>query len=193
MTLGLATLDGSAGLLAYLTVFVATVIEGEVVFVAAAVLVHLGHLNALGVFASAALGGSVGDQIYFYLLRGRARWLDRFPSFARRRERIVARVRGNASAMILACRFLPGLRIAIPAACAYAGVAPMRFTALSLLSSLGWAAAVMGLVSWLGPASFAELGLRGWWTPLVPAALVIAFSAWLARVPALSERDPQEA
>lgn len=95
--------------------------------------------------------------------------------------------------MILACRFLPGLRIAIPAACAYAEVAPLRFTALSLLSSLGWAALVTGLVSWLGPASFAELGLRAWWTPLIPAALVIAFSAWLARVPALSDRDPQQA
>jgi membrane protein DedA with SNARE-associated domain len=171
-----------AAALAYLGVFVATVVEGEVVFVGATVLVHQGRLDALGVFAAAALGGSVGDQLYFYALRGRLhRWLDRFPTWARRRDIIVDRVRRHASAMILACRFLPGLRVAIPAACAYAGVAPMRFTGLSLVSSVAWAAAVMSFIVWLGPASLAELGVRAWWTPLVPAALVLVFTWWLSR------------
>ena len=57
--------------LAYLGVFVATVIEGEVVFVGATVLVHQGRLDAVGVFTAAALGGSIGDQLYFYV-SGRA-------------------------------------------------------------------------------------------------------------------------
>jgi len=71
------------GLAAYLAVFVATVVEGEVVFVGATVLVHLGRLDAGGVFAAAALGGSIGDQLYFYALRGRFhRFLDRFPDHA---------------------------------------------------------------------------------------------------------------
>jgi membrane protein DedA with SNARE-associated domain len=176
------------GPLAYLAVFLATVIEGEIVFVAAAVLVQTGHLAAGGVYAAAAMGGSVGDQIYFYALRG---WLpallERFPTWSRRRDRIVARVRTHQSAMILACRFLPGLRVAIPAACASAGVSPARFSALSLVSSLAWAGAVMGLIAWLGPTSFAQLGIRAWWTPLVPAALVLLFCWWLSRVPALRD------
>jgi membrane protein DedA with SNARE-associated domain len=176
------SLAGWSGPLAYLAVFVATVVEGEVVFVAATVLVRAGHLEAAGVYAAAALGGSVGDQIYFYALRGRLRHLlDRFPRWAERRDLVVAKVRRHASAMILACRFLPGLRVAIPAACACADVAPVRFTLLSLLSSLGWAAAVMGFVAWLGPTSLAQLGLRAWWTPLVPAVLVVAFTWWLGR------------
>lgn len=168
--------------LPYLGVFIATVVEGEIVFVAATVLVRTGHLEAAAVYAAAALGGSVGDQIYFYALRGRLRSLiDRFPRLAGRRDRVVEKVRRHATAMILACRFLPGLRIAIPAACAYADIAPARFTLLSLLSSLGWAAAVMGFVGWLGPTSLEGLGLESWWTPLVPAALVIAFTYWLGR------------
>jgi membrane protein DedA with SNARE-associated domain len=179
-----------AALAAYLGVFVATVVECEVVFVGATVLVHQGRLDAAGVFAAAALGGSIGDQLYFYALRGRLhRWLDRFPTWSRRRDLIVERVRRHASAMILACRFLPGLRVAIPAACAYAGVAPLRFTSLSFLSSLAWAAAVMSFIVWLGPASFAELGVRAWWTPVVPALLVLAFTWWLAR----KERDKERA
>jgi membrane protein DedA with SNARE-associated domain len=170
------------GVLAYIAVFVATVIEGEVVFVAATVLVHAGRLNASGVYAAAALGGSVGDQLYFYALRGRLRsWLDRFPTWSSRRDRIIGRVKQNASAMILACRFLPGLRVAIPAACAYANVEPLRFTTLSLISSMAWAAAVMGFVVWLGPTSFAQLGVKAWWTPIVPAVLVIGFTYWLSR------------
>jgi membrane protein DedA with SNARE-associated domain len=170
------------GPLAYLAVFLATVIEGEMVFVAATVLVSSGRLEAAGVYAAAALGGSVGDQIYFYALRGRLHAIiDRFPTFAGRRDRVVEKVRRHASAMILACRFLPGLRIAIPAACAYAHVPAARFTILSLLSSLAWAAAVMGFVAWLGPTSLAELGLKAWWTPAIPATLVVAFSYWLGK------------
>jgi len=178
------------GPLAYLAVFVATVIEGEVVFVAAAVLVQTGHLAAGGVYAAAAMGGSVGDQLYFYALRG---WLpallERFPTWSRRRDRIVARVRTHQSAMILACRFLPGLRVAIPAACAYADIPPARFTTLSLLSSLAWAGAVMGFIGWVGPTSLAQLGIRAWWAPLVPATLVLLFFGWLSQVPALRDEE----
>ena len=187
------------GPLAYLGVFVATVVEGEVVFVAATVLVQMGRLEPAGVYTAAALGGSIGDQIYFYVLRGRLRtWLDRFPTWVRRRDFIIHRVRRNSSAMILLCRFLPGLRVAIPAACAYADVGPLRFSTLSLFSSLGWAAAIMGTIAWLGPASFAELGIKAWWTPLVPAALVLSFLLWLRRAPGLcvpgelSEEKPAE-
>lgn len=172
------------GPLAYVAVFLATVIEGEVVFVAATVLVQMGRLDSLGVYTAAALGGSVGDQIYFYALRGRLRrFLDRFPTWTKRRDQIIDKVRRNASGMILACRFLPGLRVAIPAACACADVAPLRFTSLSLVSSLAWAAVVMAAITWLGPTSFAQLGVKAWWTPVVPAALVLLFSWWLGRTP----------
>jgi membrane protein DedA with SNARE-associated domain len=177
-----------SGPLAYLAVFVATVIEGEVVFVAATVLVQMGHLDARGVYGAAVLGGTVGDQIYFYVLRGRLRhWLDRFPTWSRRRDRITAKVARHADAMILACRFLPGLRVAIPAACAYANVSATRFSVLSLLSSVAWAAAVMGFIGWLGPTSLAQLGVRAWWTPLIPAVLVLGFFWWLSRAEALQD------
>jgi membrane protein DedA with SNARE-associated domain len=182
------SLSHLAGPLAYLGVFVATVIEGEVVFVAATVLVQMGKLDPLGVYGAAALGGSIGDQLYFYSLRGRLyRWLDLFPGWSRRRDLIVARVRQNASAMILLCRFLPGLRVAIPAACACADVAPLRFSVLSLVSSLAWAAAIMGCIAWLGPTSFAQLGIKAWWTPLVPACLVLGFVYWLGRATRVEE------
>ena len=168
--------------LAYAGIFFSAAIEGEFVYVSAVVLARLGKLDPTAVLVAGAMGGSAGDQFYFYALRtGLVRWLDRFPSILKRREKIKDKVRRNASWMILMSRFLPGLRIAIPAACAYAGIRPMRFTFLSLTSGIAWAAALMGIIMYLGPTSLRQLGLQAWWTPIIPAALVILFFRWLSR------------
>ena len=37
------------------------------------------------------------------------------------------------------------------------------------------------IVTFLGPASLRELGLRAWWAPIIPASLVTLFFKWLAR------------
>src|SRR5215831_12577228 len=92
-----------SGQLAYIAIFLAAAIEGEVVLVTASVLVALGRLHPLGVFLAAALGGSAGDQFFFYALRGRLRaWLMRFPRLANRHERIVKRLQRHAIALIVA-------------------------------------------------------------------------------------------
>lgn len=170
------------GGLAYFAVFIAAILEGEVVFIGASVLVSLGKLNVVGVLVAGALGGSAGDQIVFYLLHHRlTRWIDRFPSIARYHTTVVERVRARSTGMILACRFLPGLRIAIPAACAYAEVAPFKFSALNLTSAFAWAGSIMLVVAFLGPAAASTLGLSGWWGLAVPPVMVFLFFRWLGR------------
>ena len=180
-----ATWPGHA---AYLAIFIAAAVEGEVVFVTASVLVSLGQLDPLAVFVAAMLGGSAGDQFFFYALRGRLHsWLGRFPRLAQRQEQVVARVQHHGTVMILACRFLPGLRVAIPAACAYAGISAIRFTTLNLIGSAAWAGAILFTVARVGPASFARFGLHAWWTPIIPAAFIILFFHWLGRGSKASE------
>jgi membrane protein DedA with SNARE-associated domain len=174
------TLPEWHGQLAYLAVFVAAALEGEVVFVTASVLVGRGHLDPWWTLLAGALGGSAGDQFFFYALRGRLRrWLERFPRVAHYKENVTARVIRHAVPMILACRFLPGLRIAIPAACAYAGVPAAKFTALNLLGAVAWAASIMAFVAWGGPAVAGLFGLHGWWPLIVPAVLLVVFFRWL--------------
>lgn len=173
----------SVDLLKYVGIFASAAIEGEVVYVAAVVLAFLGKLNPVGVLVAGACGGSFGDQAYFYLLRTArlSHWLDRFPSLIRRRDRIRDKVRRHANKLILGSRFLPGLRIAIPAACAYTGIEPLQYSTLSLISGFAWASAIMLLVMYLGPTSLHQLGIQAWWAPAIPAVLVLAFFRWLGR------------
>ncbi len=167
------------GHLAYLGIFAAAAIEGEIVFVTAAVLAAMGQLNLTGVLIAGALGGSAGDQFYFYALRGPLwKWLPSFAAPARRRRAMIERVQRRKNVLILASRFLPGLRVAISAACACAGVSPLRFTSLSLISGFAWASAIIAAIAWLGPQAITS---KSWWTPLIPATLILLFFFWLGR------------
>jgi membrane protein DedA with SNARE-associated domain len=170
-------------MLPYIPIFVFAIIEGEIYYIAMCVAAAAGKLSWAGVWLAGALGGSTGDQLWFYVLRGRIHWLDRFPRLRRHRDDVIARVRAHQDLMVLASRFLPGLRVAIPVACAYAGVPRLRFSTLNLISAFAWAGAIMLVIAKLGPDAMAAFGLRGWWGPLVPAALVLIFFRWLGRSP----------
>jgi membrane protein DedA with SNARE-associated domain len=171
-----------AGALAYVAIYLAAIVEGEIVFVTASILVATGQLERLPVLLSGALGAATGDQMYFYALRGRiSGWLSRFRPIAARQEAIVARVERHRSLMILALRFAPGLRIAIAAACAYARVPRLQFSVLNLIAAFAWATLLLTLVSHVGPRALGHFGLSGMWSAIVPALLIVLFGWWLGR------------
>jgi len=162
------------GELAYVVVFLAAVIEGEVVFIAAATLAGQGSLNALGVVAAGTLGAAAGDQIPFYLLRYHVRsWLDRTPAMQRVSDTLVQAVSRRRALLSFLIRFAPGLRIAIAAACAYADVPPLVFSTCSIIGALVWASGIVTVVGWLGPQWLSRLGVNGRWAFVVPAVIVL--------------------
>ena len=109
------------------------------------------------------LGAAIGDQIFFYVFRGRLpRWMARFPSLEQKTTPLLNRVRRHSSLMVLFIRFAPGLRIAITAACAWIDVPALTFSLLNLLSAFVWAIGLLVLVGWLGPTYLARYGLGGW-------------------------------
>jgi membrane protein DedA with SNARE-associated domain len=167
--------------LVYLSIYVAAILEGEIYYIAMCVAAGAGKLNWVAVWIAGALGGSTGDQFWFYLLRGRIHWLDRHPWLAKRRDAVVDRVKAHQDLMVLISRFPPGLRVAIPVACAYAGIGPVRFTVLNLISAFAWAGAIMLVIVKLGPDALSAFGLNVWWGPLIPAVFVILFFRWLSR------------
>jgi len=167
-------------MLPYLTIVVFAILEGEIYYSKACADAMVGTLNWAGVWIAGALGGAAGDQVWFYLLRGRIHWLDRFPKLAKYRNIVSARVHANETLMVLAGRFLPGLRTAIPIACAYADTRPLKFSTLNLISALAWAGAIMLFVR-LGSTTLLAFGLSAWWGPFIPAVLVVLFFRWLSR------------
>src|SRR5437899_6383292 len=139
-------------------------------------MVFVGRLNPFGSLISGSIGGWAGDQFFFYAARGKFReWLNRFSKIARRRRAIQERMHRHATKLILAVRFLPGLRIAIPLACAYSGISSAHFSGLSFISALGWASAIMFVIRWLGPTSLSALGIQACWAPIIPAVIVVLF------------------
>jgi membrane protein DedA with SNARE-associated domain len=172
-----------SGPLAYLVVVGAAIFEGEIVFVAASMLVSQGRLNPIGVLLAGAIGAAVGDQFYFYALRGRLhRWVDRYPNIARRGHILVERVRRHEALTVLMLRFSPGLRIALAAACAYADVPPVKFSVLNAVSAVAWAAALLLIVAYAGPRWLPGVGISGWWSALVPATAIVVVVFLVRRV-----------
>src|SRR5439155_20795258 len=99
---------------------------------------------------------------------------------ARHRDRVSAHVHAHETGILIVSRFLPGLRTAIPIACAYANVRPVKFSLLNLVSAFAWASAIMLLVKG-GSKTLLVFGLEAWWGPFIPAVIVILFFRWLSR------------
>ncbi|HWF85269.1 MAG TPA: VTT domain-containing protein [Vicinamibacterales bacterium] len=175
-------------MLVYLPIYIAAILEGEIYYISVCGLAISGQLQWVPVLVAGALGGATGDQLWFYILRGRVDWLNRYPKIAKYRNRVSAHVHAHETLIILASRFLPGLRTAIPVACAYADVRPLKFSSLNLVSAFAWASALMLFVK-LGSRTLSAFGLEAWWGPFIPAALLIAFFIWLSR-PAKPRHEP---
>ncbi len=164
----------------YLPIYVAAVLEGEIYYSKVAADAVAGRLSWPLVLTMGALGGATGDQIWFYVLRGRIHWLDLYPRLAQFRDSVIGQVHANETGLVLVSRFLPGLRTAIPIACAYAGMHALKFSALNLISAFAWAGAIMAFVKG-GSSTLSAFGLDRWWGPFIPAAIVIIFFRWLSR------------
>ena len=167
-------------MLSYLAIYVAAIVEGEIYYSKVCADAASGRLFWPAVLTAGALGGASGDQLWFYLLRGRIHWLDRHPRLAKYRDRVIAHVHSHESGLVLVSRFLPGLRTAIPIACAYAAMNPVKFSVLNLISAFAWASAIMAFIKG-GATTLDAFGLNAWWGPFIPAVLIILFFRWLGR------------
>ncbi len=167
-------------MLAYFVIAAFAFIEGEIYYSKVCADAVTGKLFWPGVIIAGALGGAAGDQIWFYLLRRRIHWLDRYPRLAKYRDRVMEHVHAHEAGLVLVSRFLPGLRTAIPIACAYANMRPLKYSALSLVSAIGWASAIMVFVK-VGAKTLDAFGLTQWWGPFIPAVLAILFFRWLGK------------
>ncbi len=165
----------------YTAVGVGTFLEGESVLLAAGAAAFHGYLWLPAVIAIATLASFLGDQVFFYLgRRYGSQLLARLPSLQPRAARARALLERHHVPLILAVRFLYGLRIAGPIAIGMSGVHWSRFLVLNLVGAIIWAILIAsagyglghGLASMLGSVDADEI-----W--LLVALLLPAAIAWL--------------
>lgn len=137
------------GLLAdygYLAVFIGCLLEGETILVLAGVAAQQGLLSLPAVVALAFVGGTLGDQIFFFTGRRYGHTLLRQSSrFAPAVQRVNALLLRHDAWLIVGVRFMYGLRIAGPIAIGMSDVPARRFLGFNLLGAALWAAVITGV------------------------------------------------
>jgi membrane protein DedA with SNARE-associated domain len=124
----------------YLAILVAAFWEGEVVLIAAGALCGSGYLDWRLTILAAAIGGSAGDQVYFYAAHDRAaRAIKKSKRLSKWYPKISKFVLRHSTVAVLFSRFAAGLRITIPLVCATVGMPAKKYSILSLVSGFAWA------------------------------------------------------
>src|SRR6478736_8194815 len=120
----------------YLAVLVAAFWEGEAVLIAAGTLCGAGYLDWRLTVLAAAIGGSAGDQIYFYAAHQRAqRAINKSKRLKIWYPKVSRFVLRHSTVAVLLSRFAAGLRITIPLVCATAGMPAKKYSSLNLFSA----------------------------------------------------------
>src|SRR5437867_5772273 len=124
----------------YFAVLIAAFLEGEATLIAAGVMCGAGLLDWRLTILAAAIGGSAGDQIYFYAAHERAaRAIRKSKRLSRWYPKVSRFVLRHGTLAVLLSRFAAGLRITIPLVCATAGMPAKKYSFLSLVSGFAWA------------------------------------------------------
>jgi membrane protein DedA with SNARE-associated domain len=143
----------------YPAALVGAMLEGETVLVLAGLFAHRGLLDLPLLIALGALGGAVGDVVYFALCRRYgAALLERFPRFVPAAERVQALIQRFPELTIFGIRFLYGLRTVGPAVIGSSAVSWPRFLLLNALGAVFWSTCWVGAGYVLGEAAQRLLG-----------------------------------
>jgi membrane protein DedA with SNARE-associated domain len=124
----------------YWVVFAGTLLEGESVLLLAGFAAYLGILELHIVIGVAVIGSFLGDQLWFLLGRTHgAQFLARFPKYAAPAARAEALLAKYHTPIILAVRFLYGLRTILPFSIGMSSVPTLRFQVLNFIGAVLWA------------------------------------------------------
>lgn len=123
----------------YAAVFVGTFAEGESMLLLGGYAAHRGYLELAWVIATAFIAAAVGDQTYFHLGRRYGpRLLARQPRLNAKVTAAVRMVERHGTWVVLAMRFMWGLRTALPLAVGMSAMTARRFLALDLIAAAIW-------------------------------------------------------
>jgi len=124
----------------YLVIFIGTFLEGETILILAGFAARRGYLMLPGVILAAFLGSLFCDQLFFYLGRKHSQAIiARRPIWKSRVKKAQNLLERFQTPMILAFRFLYGLRTVSPFVIGMSGVSAGKFLLLNAIGALTWA------------------------------------------------------
>ncbi len=130
----------------YLALFAGCLLEGETLLLLAGLAAHGGYLSFPGVVGVAFVGGTLGDQIGFHVgRRYGVPLLRRWPHLEAPAARVRRLIDRHAAPLIVAVRFMYGLRLIGPVAIGMSDVSAARFAIFNMIGAAIWAVAVAGV------------------------------------------------
>jgi membrane protein DedA with SNARE-associated domain len=161
----------------YAALVMGAFVEGEAVLLLGGAAACL-HLLALpGVILSGVAGVALADQLYFTLgRRGGAAALARRPAWEVRSARVLALLERHPALLIVAYRYLYGLRTVTLLLLGMSRVPLWRFVPLNLVSACLWAGAVAG-AGYLSTRALGAVGIDLRPVGLAASGLVLALVA----------------
>ena len=127
----------------YLAILVGTFFEGETVLVLGGLAAYREYLRLPWVILAAFVGTLCGDQLFFYLGRVHSQAiLAKRPSWKARVEKAQKLVERFQKPLILAFRFLYGLRTVTPFVIGMSKVPTGQFVILNVIGAMVWAIVV---------------------------------------------------
>jgi membrane protein DedA with SNARE-associated domain len=137
------TLESLVDAYGYLAVLVGTFIEGETILVLGGFAAARGYLGLPWVILAAFIGSLCGDQLFFFLGRWHGKAiLSKRPTWNVRVNKAQKLLERFRIPLILAFRFLYGLRTVAPFVIGMSSVPTVEFIFLNAAGALVWAAAV---------------------------------------------------
>jgi len=124
----------------YVILFIWSIMEGETGLVMAGVMSHTGDMSLPVAIVVAALGGFVGDQIYFYIGRFNKKYIHKQLKSQRRKFALAhLLLKKYGWPVIFVQRYMYGLRTVIPMAIGLTRYSAKKFAFINLISAFAWA------------------------------------------------------
>ncbi|HEX5711624.1 MAG TPA: DedA family protein [Sulfuricurvum sp.] len=159
----------------YIVLFGWSILEGELGLVMAGIMSHTGDMNIFMAIIVGALGGFVGDQIYFYIGRYNKKYIhDKLRS--QRRKFAIAHLllKKYGWPLIFVQRYMYGMRTVIPMAIGLTKYSGRQFAIINFISALFWAALTIIPAYYFGEQLLAILAwIKSHWYLAIPLVLTI--------------------
>jgi len=158
----------------YLAVFVSTVVEGEVLLLAAAALTASGLLQWHWVILAASLGAFVGHLIWFMIGRWRGlQIIEAIPFLRKHYPKANLLMDEYAHWSVFLFQYLYGLRIPSAIMFGASSISLIRFCLLQILNCLSWASLYFFAGNLIGLATMYVYGILGIQGVVVVGVLVV--------------------